>query len=96
MLPTRPWRSYGNDPLPTPAPVAAPLAFRQHGVGVGLLLEDEAPVPPALGTPQPVEDPELAQPPGGRAEIAHRLEEANKLLDEVSNMLGDVRREVAG
>jgi hypothetical protein len=30
--------------------------------------------------------------PAGRAEAAHRLEEANKLLDEVSNMLGDVRR----
>ena len=26
----------------------------------------------------------------GRAETARRLEEANKLLDEVSNMLGDV------
>ena len=32
--------------------------------------------------------------PGGRAEAARRLAEANKLLDEVSNMLGDVRREV--
>ena len=28
--------------------------------------------------------------PGGRAEAARRLAEANKLLDEVSNMLGDV------
>ena len=36
---------------------------RQRGVGVGLLLQHEAPVPPALGAPaHPVEDPELAQP----------------------------------
>jgi hypothetical protein len=34
--------------------------------------------------------------PGGRAEAARRLAEANKLLDEVSNMLGDVRRELLG
>ena len=34
--------------------------------------------------------------PGGRAETARRLEEANKLLDEVSNMLGDVWRELLG
>ena len=34
--------------------------------------------------------------PGGRAETARRLEEANKLLDEVTNMLGDVRRELLG
>ena len=34
--------------------------------------------------------------PGGRAETARRLEEAHKLLDEVSNMLGDVRRELLG
>ena len=27
---------------------------------------------------------------------ARRLEEAHKLLDEVSNMLGDVRRELLG
>ena len=27
---------------------------------------------------------------------ARRLEEANKLLEEVSNMLGDVRRELLG
>jgi hypothetical protein len=33
---------------------------------------------------------------GGRAEAARRLEEAHKLLDEVSNMLGDVRRELLG
>ena len=32
-------------------PVAAPLAVRQHGVGVRLLLEHEPPVPPALGAP---------------------------------------------
>ena len=44
-------------------PVAAPLALRQHGVGVGLLLEHEPAVPPALGAAaHPVEDPELAQP----------------------------------
>ena len=30
------------------------------------------------------------------AEAARRLEEANKLLEEVSNMLGDVRRELLG
>jgi hypothetical protein len=34
--------------------------------------------------------------PGGRADAARRLEEAHKLLDEVSNMLGDVRRELLG
>ena len=34
--------------------------------------------------------------PGGRADAARRLEEAHKLLEEVSNMLGDVRRELMG
>jgi hypothetical protein len=34
--------------------------------------------------------------PGGRAEAARRLDGAHKLLDEVSNMLGDVRRELLG
>jgi hypothetical protein len=34
--------------------------------------------------------------PGGRAEAARRLAEANKLLDEVSNMLGELRRELMG
>ena len=44
-------------------PVAPPLAVRQHRVGVGLLLEDEPPIAPALGTPaQPLEDTQLAQP----------------------------------
>ena len=32
--------------------------------------------------------------PEGRTEAGRRLQEANKLLDEVSNMLGDVRREL--
>ena len=35
-------------------------------------------------------------PAQGRAEAARRLDEAHKLLDEVSNMLGDVRRELLG
>jgi hypothetical protein len=34
--------------------------------------------------------------PGGRAEAARRLDEANKLLDEVSNMLTEMRRELLG
>ena len=34
--------------------------------------------------------------PGGRAEAARRLAEANKLLEEVANMLADVRRELLG
>ena len=34
--------------------------------------------------------------PGGRAESARRLEEANKLLEEVSNALVDMRRELLG
>jgi hypothetical protein len=32
--------------------------------------------------------------PGGCAEAARRLDEAHKLLDEVSNMLTDMRREL--
>ena len=36
------------------------------------------------------------KPALGRAETARRLDEALKLLDEVSNMLGDVRRELLG
>ena len=32
---------------------------------------------------------------GGRAEAARRLDEAHKLLDEVANMLGEVRGGVA-
>jgi hypothetical protein len=34
--------------------------------------------------------------PGGRAEVAHRLDEAHKLLEEVSNMLTEMRRELLG
>ena len=34
--------------------------------------------------------------PGGRAEAARRLEEAHKLLDEVSNLLVEMRREMMG
>jgi hypothetical protein len=34
--------------------------------------------------------------PGGRAEAARRLDEAHTLLDEISTMLGDVRRELLG
>jgi hypothetical protein len=30
--------------------------------------------------------------PGGRAEAARRLDEAHKLLDEISNMLANLRR----
>ena len=32
----------------------------------------------------------------GRAEAARRLEEANKLLDEVANMLTEILRELLG
>jgi hypothetical protein len=32
--------------------------------------------------------------PGGRAEDARRLNEAHKLLDEISNMLTEMRREL--
>ena len=32
--------------------------------------------------------------PGGRADAARRLEEAHKLLEEISNRLADVRREL--
>ena len=34
--------------------------------------------------------------PGGRADAARRLDEAHKLLDEISNMLADVQRELMG
>ena len=34
--------------------------------------------------------------PGGRADAARRLDEAHKLLDEVANMLTDMRRELLG
>ena len=44
-------------------PVAPPLALRQHRVGVGLLLQHEPAVLPALGAAaDPVEDPQLVQP----------------------------------
>jgi hypothetical protein len=32
--------------------------------------------------------------PGGRAEAARRLGEAHKLLDEISSMLAEMRREL--
>jgi hypothetical protein len=34
--------------------------------------------------------------PGGCAEAARRLDEAHKLLDEISNMLTEMRRELLG
>jgi hypothetical protein len=34
--------------------------------------------------------------PGGRAEAARRLDDAHKLLDEISNMLTEMRRELLG
>jgi hypothetical protein len=34
--------------------------------------------------------------PGGRAEAALRLDEAYKLLDEIGNMLTEIRRELLG
>ena len=34
--------------------------------------------------------------PGGRADTARRLAEAHKLLDEVANMLTEMRRELLG
>ena len=34
--------------------------------------------------------------PGGRAEAARRLDEAHKLLDEISNMLTEMQRELLG
>jgi hypothetical protein len=42
-----------------------------------------------------IEDWKGQGPAMGRADAARRLEEAHK-LDEVSNMLGDVRRELLG
>jgi hypothetical protein len=33
---------------------------------------------------------------GGRAEAARRLDEAHKLLDEISSMLTEMRRELLG
>jgi hypothetical protein len=43
-----------------------------------------------------IEDWKGQGPVLGRAEAARRLDEAHKLLDEVSHMLGDVRRELLG
>ena len=34
--------------------------------------------------------------PGGRADAARRLDEAHKLLDEIGNMLIEMRREMLG
>jgi hypothetical protein len=34
--------------------------------------------------------------PGGRADAARRLDEAHKLLDEISNILTEARRELLG
>ena len=34
--------------------------------------------------------------PGGRAEAARRLDEARRLLDEASNMLVDIRKDLLG
>ena len=34
--------------------------------------------------------------PGGRAEAARRLDEAHKLLEEVTNVLTEMRRELLG
>ena len=43
-----------------------------------------------------IEDWKGQGPALGRAEAARRLDEAHKLLDEVSNMLGEMRRELLG
>jgi hypothetical protein len=34
--------------------------------------------------------------PGGRAEAARRLDEAHRLLDEIANMLTEMRRTMLG
>jgi hypothetical protein len=34
--------------------------------------------------------------PGGRAEATRRLDEVHKLLDEIGNMLTEMRRELLG
>jgi hypothetical protein len=43
-----------------------------------------------------IEDWKGQGPALGRAEAARRLDEAHKLLDEVSDMLTEVRRELLG
>jgi hypothetical protein len=43
-----------------------------------------------------IEDWKGQGPVLGRAEAARRLEEAQELLDEIADMLGDVRRELLG
>ena len=90
-------------------PVAAPLALRQHGVGVGLLLQHEPPVPPALGAAaHPVEDPELAQPLQRRGDGAHadaglagdrrvgRVQAAGAVVQEVEDQRVQHRRARCG
>ena len=53
-------------------PVAAPLALRQQAVGVGLLLQHEPAVLPALCTAtHPVQDPKLPQPGQRGGDRAH-------------------------
>jgi hypothetical protein len=43
-----------------------------------------------------IEDWKGQGPAMGRAEAARRLDETHKLLDEIANMLADVRRELLG
>jgi hypothetical protein len=88
----------GNGGSAGGGPVAAPLAVRQHGVGIGFLFEDEPPFPPALGTTaHPVEDPQLAQPlqrRGDRADadaglagdsLVRWIEPAGAVVEEVED-----------
>ena len=34
--------------------------------------------------------------PGGRADAAHRLDDAHELLEEISNLLSQLRRDLLG
>jgi hypothetical protein len=43
-----------------------------------------------------IEDWKSQGPTLGRADAARRISEAHKLLDEVANMLDDIRREMLG
>ncbi len=43
-----------------------------------------------------IEDWKGQGPALGRAEATRRLDEAHKLLDEIANMLADVRRDLLG